>query len=55
VALNGETIDDPLMRVLLSYVLSRSGQEDVMKDGFLPLTHGEAVAQKEKLGWNEVR
>lgn len=55
VALNGETIDDPMMRELLSYVLSRSGQEDVMKDGFLPLTHGEAVAQKEKLGWNEVR
>ncbi|MFN9717572.1 MAG: PstS family phosphate ABC transporter substrate-binding protein [Planctomycetota bacterium] len=55
VALNGETLDDPLMMELLSYVLSRSGQEDVMKDGFLPLTHGEAVAQKEKLGWNEVR
>lgn len=55
VGLNGEAMDDPLMRELFSYLLSRSGQEDVMKDGFLPLTHGEAVAQKEKLGWNETR
>lgn len=55
VVLNGETMDDPLMRELLSYLLSRSGQEDVAKDGLLPLTHGEAVAQKEKLGWNEAR
>jgi isopentenyl phosphate kinase len=43
------------MRELLSYILSRSGQEDVVKDGFLPLTHGEVVVQEEKLGWNEVR
>lgn len=55
VALNGESIQDPLMRELLSYILSRSGQEDVVKDGFLPLTHGEVVVQEEKLGWNEVR
>lgn len=55
VVLNGETMDDPLMRELLSYLLSRPGQEDVVKDGFLPLTHGEAVAQKEKLGWTEAR
>ena len=55
VSLNGETMEDPLMRELLSYVLSRSGQEDSMKDGFLPLTRGEVVAQEEKLGWHEDR
>jgi phosphate transport system substrate-binding protein len=55
VAINGERLEDPLMRELLSYVLSRSGQEDVIKDGFLPLTRAEVVAQEEKLGWSEVR
>lgn len=55
VAFKGESMEDPLMRELLSYILSRAGQEDVMKDGFLPLTHGEAVGQEEKLGWHDVR
>jgi phosphate transport system substrate-binding protein len=55
VAINGEKLEDPLMRELLSYILSRSGQEDVIKDGFLPLTRAEVVAQEEKLGWSEVR
>jgi phosphate transport system substrate-binding protein len=55
VAINGERLEDPLMRELLSYILSRSGQEDVIKDGFLPLTRAEVVAQEEKLGWSEVR
>ncbi len=55
VVLNGETMDDPLLQELLSYLLSRSGQEDVAKDGLLPLTHGEVVVQKEKLGWTEAR
>ena len=55
VAVNGERLEDPLLRELLSYILSRSGQEDVIKDGFLPLTRAEVVAQEEKLGWSEVR
>lgn len=55
VAIKGERLEDPLMRELLSYILSRAGQEDVIKDGFLPLTRAEVVAQEEKLGWSEGR
>ena len=54
-AVNGERLEEPLLRELLAYILSRSGQEDVIKDGFQPLTRAEVVAQEEKLGWSEVR
>jgi phosphate transport system substrate-binding protein len=36
---------DPLTREFLRFVLSREGQEIVVKDGFLPLT--AAVVQEE--------
>jgi phosphate transport system substrate-binding protein len=36
---------------LLRYVLSRSGQEDVVKAGMLPLRRDEIIASRDVLGW----
>jgi len=36
---------------LLRYVLSRSGQEDVVKAGMLPLRRDEIIASRDALGW----
>jgi phosphate transport system substrate-binding protein len=36
---------DPLVREFLTFVLSREGQEIVVKDGYLPITH--EVAQQD--------
>jgi phosphate transport system substrate-binding protein len=36
---------------LLRYVLSRSGQEDVVKAGMLPLRRDEVLASRDALGW----
>ncbi len=40
---------DPLVRQFLEYVLSRPGQEVVVKDGYLPLTAALAKREREKL------
>lgn len=40
---------DPLRREFLSYVLSKEGQLDVVKDGYFPLTGKLAAAQLAKL------
>jgi phosphate transport system substrate-binding protein len=37
---------------LVRYALSRSGQADVVKDGFYPLARPELNAQFDRLGWN---
>lgn len=37
---------------MVRYALSRSGQADVVKDGFYPLARPELNAQFDKLGWN---
>jgi hypothetical protein len=36
---------------LLRYVLSRSGQEDAVKAGLLPLRRDEVLASRDALGW----
>jgi phosphate transport system substrate-binding protein len=41
-----------LQAELVRYALSRSGQADVVKDGFLPLSRPELNAQLDRLGWN---
>ena len=41
---------DPLRREFLRYVLSAQGQEDVSKDGYLPLTPAVAVQALESVG-----
>jgi phosphate transport system substrate-binding protein len=43
---------NPLMEEFLAFILSRSGQEVVCKDGFLPLDGSELSMQQEKLGWS---
>ena len=43
------------LREFMAYVLSYSGQLDVVKDGLLPLTRGEIHAQQELLGWSMSR
>jgi phosphate transport system substrate-binding protein len=40
----------PLHREFVEYLLSYSGQVDMVKDGFLPLTRGEIHAQRELAG-----
>jgi len=44
-----------LVDEFLSYVLSRSGQEDVVKDGFHPLNRSEWRIQHQKPGVNQER
>jgi phosphate transport system substrate-binding protein len=40
---------DPLVRELLRYILSRQGQEIVVKDGYLPISHVIVEAELRKL------
>lgn len=40
---------DPLVRELLRYVLSKQGQEVVVKDGYLPLTSALAERERKKI------
>ncbi len=54
VAFSGESLDRPVAEEFVAYVLSRCGQQDAAKDGFLPLDRSELHAQREKLGWKHV-
>jgi phosphate transport system substrate-binding protein len=40
---------DPLIREFLKFVLSRAGQEVVLKDGYLPISAAVVGAELEKL------
>ncbi len=44
-----------LQAELVRYALSRGGQADVVKDGFLPLARPELNAQLDRLGWNSFK
>jgi ABC-type phosphate transport system substrate-binding protein len=44
-----------LYRELVAYILSYSGQLDMVKDGLEPLTRAEIYAQQERLGWSVER
>ena len=41
---------DPLRREFLKYVFSRQGQQDVVKDGYLPITANLAHEELQKVG-----
>jgi phosphate transport system substrate-binding protein len=41
----------PVAEEFLRYVLSRSGQEDAIKAGLLPLRRDEVLASRDQLGW----
>lgn len=45
-------IKNPLIAEFIRYVLSRNGQEDVIKDGFQPLRRPALLEQFDHLGWN---
>jgi phosphate transport system substrate-binding protein len=45
----------PAAEEFLRYVLSRSGQEDAIKAGLLPLRRDEVLASRDQLGWTGVR
>lgn len=45
----------PLAEEFLRYVLSRSGQEDVVKAGFIPMRRDELLASRDLLGWTGKR
>jgi phosphate transport system substrate-binding protein len=45
----------PAAEELLRYVLSRSGQEDAVKAGFLPMRRDEVLAARDQLGWTGKR
>jgi phosphate transport system substrate-binding protein len=50
----GQTLA-PLQEEFLRYVLSRSGQEDAVKAGFIPLRRDEVLASRDHLGWTTKR
>lgn len=43
---------DPMRAEFLKYVLSKQGQQQVIKDGYLPLTADMAAAARQALGFN---
>jgi phosphate transport system substrate-binding protein len=45
----------PLAEEFLRYVLSRSGQQDAVKAGLLPLRRDEVLASRDQLGWTGLR
>jgi phosphate transport system substrate-binding protein len=45
----------PMAQEFLRYVLSRSGQEDAIKSGLLPLRRDEVLASRDQLGWTGAR
>ncbi len=45
----------PLAEELLQYVLSRPGQEDAVKAGFIPMRRDEVLASRDQLGWTGKR
>jgi phosphate transport system substrate-binding protein len=47
-----QTLRDPFRLEFVKYVLSREGQADVAKDGFLPLHRDALMMQQDRLGWN---
>jgi len=40
---------DPLVREFVKFVLSRQGQQTVVKDGYLPITDSVIQQEKKKL------
>jgi phosphate transport system substrate-binding protein len=50
----GDT-QSPLAEEFLRYVLSRSGQEDAVKAGFIPMRRDEVLAARDQLGWTGKR
>ncbi len=55
IPMSGDALQEPLRAEFVKYVLSRDGQADVAKDGFLPLHHGDLIMQRDRLGWNSVK
>jgi phosphate transport system substrate-binding protein len=55
VPLAGNELTDPLRTEFVKYVLSWEGQQDVTKDGFLPLNRSDLLMQQDRLGWNTVK
>lgn len=55
VVLGKDGIKDPLVTEFVHYVLSRNGQEDVIKDGFQPLGRAALLEQFDHLGWNTAK
>jgi phosphate transport system substrate-binding protein len=45
----------PIAEEFLRYVLSRSGQQDAVKAGFLPMRRDEVLASRDQLGWTGKR
>ena len=55
IPVSGDALQDPLRAEFVKYVLSRDGQADVAKDGFLPLHPGDLIMQRDRLGWNSAK
>ena len=45
----------PLVQEWTKFVLSRTGQETLIKDGLLPLDRSDIAAQEERLGWEQLK
>ncbi len=55
VPVSGDSLRDPLLKEFVAYILSRCGQQDVVKDGFLPLSRSEIHVQEDLLGWSHLQ
>lgn len=46
---------DPVVEEWTKFVLSRTGQESLIKDGLVPLDRSDIATQQERLGWEQLK
>jgi phosphate transport system substrate-binding protein len=45
----------PVVEEWARFILSRAGQETLIKDGFVPLDRSDIAVQQERLGWETLK
>jgi len=55
VSLDSDGKMTPTVEELTKFILSRSGQETLVKDGLVPLDRSDIAVQEERLGWEQLK
>ena len=55
VALNNEGKLNPAVEEWTKFILSKAGQETLVKDGLVPLDRSDIAVQQERLGWDQLK